>query len=88
MIASTPRGLLVTGLAGFGVNTVSGEFSQQVVGRWIEKGALGAPVEGVTVAGDLSAMLLGIDGVGKDLEYRDHVAAPSLRFRELTIGGS
>lgn len=88
MIASTPRGLFVTGLAGFGSNTVSGDFSQQVVGRWIEKGVLGAPVEGVTVAGNLSEMLLGIDAVGKDIEYRDAIVSPSLRFRELTISGT
>jgi PmbA protein len=88
MIASTPRGLLVTELAGFGIDTVSGGYSQQVVGRWIEKGILGAPVEGVTVAGNLGDMLMGIDAVGKDIEYRDNVSAPSLRFQALTISGS
>jgi PmbA protein len=88
MIAATPRGLLVTELAGFGIDTVSGAYSQQVVGRWIEKGVLGAAVEGVTVAGNLAEMLRGIDAVGKDLEHRDNVSAPSLRFRELTIAGT
>ena len=88
MIATTPRGLLVTGLAGFGIDTVSGGYSQQVVGRWIEKGALGPAVEGVTVAGNLAAMLMGVDAVGRDLEYRDTVSAPSIRFRELTIAGT
>jgi predicted Zn-dependent protease len=33
-------------------------------------------------------MLLGIDAVGNDLEYRSNVSSPSLRFKELTIGGS
>jgi len=88
MIATTPRGLLVTGLAGFGFDTVSGGYSQQVVGRWIEQGAIGAAVEGVTVAGNLAAMLIGIDAVGRDLEYRDTVSAPSIRIRELTIAGA
>ncbi|HEU4725936.1 MAG TPA: TldD/PmbA family protein [Candidatus Eisenbacteria bacterium] len=88
MIAETQRGLLVTDLAGFGIDTVSGEYSQQVAGRWIEKGVLGAAVEGVTVAGRLDEMLLGIDAVGKDIEYRAAVSSPSLRFRQLTIAGS
>jgi PmbA protein len=88
IIESTTRGLLVTEVVGFGVDTVSGHYSQQVVGRWIEKGALAAPVEGVTVAGSLSEMLLGIDAVGKDLEYRAAVCSPCLRFRELTIAGA
>ncbi|HEY6573304.1 MAG TPA: TldD/PmbA family protein [Candidatus Eisenbacteria bacterium] len=88
MISETPRGLLVTELSGFGIDTVSGEYSQQVSGRRIEKGVLGAPVEGVTVAGRLSEMLLGIDAVGKDLEYRSTISSPSVRFRQLTIAGT
>jgi PmbA protein len=78
----------VTGLAGAGIDVVSGEFSQQVEGRWIEGGKLAQPVEGVTLGGRLSEMLLGIDAVGNDLEYRSNVSSPSLRFKELTIGGS
>lgn len=88
MIAETPRGLLVTGLAGFGIDAVSGEFSQQVEGSWIEGGKVTKPVEGVTVGGRLQEMLMGIDVVGNDLEFRSNVASPSLRFRELTIGGA
>jgi len=87
LVAGIPKGLLVTDLAGFGIDTVSGEFSQQVEGQWIENGAIARPVEGVTIGGRLDEMLLGIDGVGNDLEYRDSVRSPSLRFKELTIGG-
>jgi PmbA protein len=87
LVAEVPKGLLVTGLAGFGIDVVSGEFSQQVEGRWIEGGKLAQPIEGVTIGGRLDEMLLGIDGVGSDLEYRGNVTSPSLRFREMTIGG-
>ena len=31
-------------------------------------------------------MLMAIDVVGNDLEFRSNVASPSLRFKELTIG--
>jgi PmbA protein len=88
LVEEVSRGLYVTGLAGFGVDTVSGEYSQQVDGQWIEKGVLSKPVEGVTVAGRLDEMLLGIDGVGRDLEFRSNVVSPTIRFRELTVGGS
>ena len=67
LIEDVAQGLYVNGLAGFGMDTVSGEYSQQVDGRWIEKGVLGKAVEGVTVAGRLDEMLLGIDAVGRDL---------------------
>jgi len=87
LIEEVAGGLYVTGLAGFGVDTVSGEYSQQVEGQWIEKGRLTKPVEGVTVAGRLDEMLLGIDGVGRDLEFRSNVASPTIRFRALTVAG-
>jgi len=87
LIEEVRRGLYVTGLAGFGVDTVSGEYSQEVDGQWIEKGALTKSVEGVTVAGRLDEMLLGIDGVGSDLDFRSNVVSPTIRFKELTVGG-
>lgn len=88
MIQEVPRGLYVTGTAGFGFDLASGEYSQQVEGAWIEGGKLTKPVEGVTVAGKLTDMLTGIDAVGRDLEFRTQIASPSLRFKELTIGGT
>ena len=88
MIQDVPRGLYVTGTAGFGFDLAAGEYSQQVEGFWIEGGKLTQPVEGVTVAGKLDDMLMGIDAVGKDLDFRATIASPSLRFKELTIGGT
>ena len=88
LVEDLTGGLYVTGLSGFGMDTVSGEYSQQVDGQWIEKGVLTKPVEGVTVAGRLDEMLLGIDAVGRDLEFHSNVASPAIRFKELTVGGS
>ena len=88
LVQEVDRGLYVTGLSGFGLDTVSGEYSQQVDGAWIEKGALTKAVEGVTVAGRLDEMLLGITGVGRDLEFRSNVASPTIRFQALTVGGT
>jgi PmbA protein len=80
MIQETPKGLYVTGSAGFGFDITAGEYSQQVEGFWIEGGKRSQPVEGVTVAGKLDEMLLGIDAVGKDLEFRSNIASPTIRF--------
>ena len=88
LIEDVAQGLYVNGLAGFGMDTVSGEYSQQVDGHWIEKGVLAKPVEGVTVAGRLDEMLLGIDAVGRDLDFRNNIASPTIRFKELTVGGA
>lgn len=88
LIEEVPSGLYVTGLAGFGTDIVSGEYSQQVDGQLIDKGVLTKAVEGVTVGGRLDEMLLGIDGVGRDLEFRNNVSAPTIRFKQLVVGGA
>ena len=64
ILAGVDRGLYVTDLIGFGVDLVSGDFSQGAVGHWIEKGRLVHPVHEVTIAGNLRQMLPDVDAVG------------------------
>jgi PmbA protein len=72
-------GLYVTELIGFGVNLVTGDYSQGAVGFWIEKGELTYPVEEITIAGNLKEMLLEVEMVGNDLNFRRSVVAPTSR---------
>jgi PmbA protein len=88
ILGGVDRGLYVTDLIGFGVDLVSGDYSQGAVGHWIEKGRLVHPVHEVTIAGNLKQMLLDVDAVGNDLEWRGSVACPTLRVRKMTISGS
>jgi PmbA protein len=88
IVAGVDRGLYVTDLIGFGVDLVSGDYSQGATGHWIEKGRLVHPVHEVTIAGNLKQMLLDVDAVGNDLEWRGSVACPTLRVRKMTISGS
>lgn len=87
LIASTPRGLLVTELIGMGFQPSTGDYSRGAAGIWIENGELAHPVEEVTIAGNLDAMLRGIDAVACDLVWLGSVAAPSLRITEMTLAG-
>jgi PmbA protein len=41
----------------------------------------------VTIAGNLKDMLLGLEAVGRDLEFRGSVAAPTVKIGEMTVGG-
>jgi PmbA protein len=41
----------------------------------------------VTIAGNLKDMLLGLEAVGSDLEFRGSMAAPTLKIGEMTVGG-
>jgi PmbA protein len=87
IVAATPRGLLVTGLFGHGFNPVTGDFSRGARGFWIEGGALAHPVEEITVAGQLGAMLEAVDAVGRELLWLGSVAAPPLRVARMTVAG-
>jgi PmbA protein len=88
IIAGVDRGLYVTDLIGFGVDLVSGDYSQGAAGHWIEGGRLVHPVHEVTIAGNLKDMLKDVDAVGSDLEFRGSVSAPTIRIRKMTISGS
>jgi len=81
------NGFYVTQVQGFGVNIVTGDYSQGASGLWIRDGELAFAVSEVTIAANLKDMLLGLEAVGSDLEFRGSVAAPTLKIGEMTIGG-
>lgn len=87
IVASVDRGLYVTELIGFGINFTTGDYSRGAVGFWIENGALAYPVEEITIAGNLLAMLRDIEMVGRDLVFRDQTAAPTLKIARMTVAG-
>ena len=88
IIAEVPAGLYITGLMGFGVNTVTGDYSRGATGLWIENGQLTHAVEEVTIAGNLAEMLKNVTAIGSDLEFRGAVASPTLRIDGMTIAGA
>lgn len=88
IIASTPSGLYVTELMGFGFNAVTGDFSRGASGFWIENGKFAFPVSEVTISSNLDTMLKNIDAVGDDLVLKTSVVAPTLRVKVMTISGT
>jgi PmbA protein len=88
IIADVKSGLYVTETMGFGVNLVTGDYSQGASGMWIENGELAYPVEEITIAGNLKDMYRNISAIGNDLVFRTAAAAPTLRIEGMTIAGS
>jgi PmbA protein len=87
IIAGVRNGLYVTELIGGSANTVTGDYSSGAAGLWIENGELAYPVSEITIAGNLKQMLLEIDLIGSDLDFRGSLAAPTILIREMTISG-
>jgi PmbA protein len=88
IIAGVSAGLYVTGLMGFGVNVVTGDYSRGATGLMIENGKLTHAVEEITIAGNLAEMLMNVTAIGSDLEFRGAVASPTLRIDGMTIAGA
>lgn len=87
IISSVKAGLYVVELIGFGVNTVTGDYSRGAVGLWIENGKFVHPVQEVTIAGNLRAMLTNIDMIGNDVTFLGSIAAPTLKIGKMVISG-
>jgi PmbA protein len=88
IIADVKQGLYVTETMGFGVNLVTGDYSQGASGVWIENGELAYPVEEITIAGNLKDMYKNIVAIGNDLVFRSASAAPTIRIEGMMIAGA
>ena len=88
IISGIPRGLLVTGLSGMGVNLTTGDYSRGASGLWIENGEIAHAVDEITIAGNLRDMLLGIEVVADDPRPDATISCPSLHISEMMIAGS
>ena len=88
IIASVKNGLYLTSVDWVGINYVTGDYSRGASGIWIENGKLTYPVQEFTVAGNMLDMLNNITMIGNDLEFRNSIAAPTFKMKEMTISGS
>jgi PmbA protein len=87
LIGEVKRGLYVTQLIGQGVNPVTGDYSRGASGFIVEDGELGAPVDEITIAGNLLDMFAGLTAAD-DLEFRQSVNVPTLRIDGMTVAGA
>jgi PmbA protein len=88
IVGELKSGLYVLGTMGFGVNLVTGDYSQGATGLWIENGELTHAVEEITIAGNLKEMFRNVSAIGNDLEFRGSGAVPTVRIEGMTVAGS
>lgn len=87
LLASVPRGILVTELIGQGVNPVTGDYSRGAAGFLVEGGAIGAAVSEITIAGNLRQMFATLEPAS-DLELRRGIDAPTLLIPDMTVASA
>ncbi|MDP2344794.1 MAG: TldD/PmbA family protein [Deltaproteobacteria bacterium] len=88
IIAETKKGLLVTKMLGRGADATTGDLSRGAAGFYVEDGAIAFPVEDMTIAGNARDMLLSLDRVGADLDERSALRVGTVRFANVSVGGT
>lgn len=87
MLKKLGTGLLVTELMGQGVNIVTGDYSRGAAGFWVENGIIQYPVHEITIAGNLTEMLLNIVAIGLEQETRGSVQTGSILIEQMQVAG-
>jgi len=89
LVRGLDRSLRITSLLNLHtVDPISGEFSLGATGDYLEKGELQYPVQGITIAGNLTTLLAAITGVANDLTFGSSgLGSPTFVISELSIGG-
>ena len=88
MLEKLGTGLFVTELMGSGVNYVTGDYSRGASGFWVEKGRIAFPVQEITIAGNMKAMLKGIQAVGADSYNYGSKEVGSNLINRMKVAGS
>lgn len=87
LIFDITEGFYVTELMGFGINTVTGDYSRGATGFWIENGTISYPVSEVTIAGNLKNMFLNLMQAD-DLRFKYGTDTPTIRIEGMTVAGN
>lgn len=78
---------MVTELIGFGVNTVTGDYSRGAFGYEVRGGEILGPLSEFTIAGTLDSLFSGIIGIGSDVSTRSSILCPSILVEGLRVSG-
>ena len=90
LVRGLDRSLRITSLLNLHtIDPISGEFSLGATGDYLERGERLYPVQGITIAGNLTSLLSSITGVASDLVFGSSgIGSPTFVISELSIGGS
>jgi len=88
VLKKVDRGFYFDDQGSYGFNSVTGDYSFQAQGFWIENGKKMQPVDGVTVASTSLEMLKRVVAIGNDLKWNASIACPTLLIEEMTLSGT
>ena len=87
MIKAMGTGLVISELIGFGVNTVTGDYSRGAFGFWVENGEIQYPLQEFAIAGNLTEIFKKLVAVGNDVDERENIRVGSVLIESMTVAG-
>jgi PmbA protein len=89
LLGQVDDGLFIVELMGLHTaDSVAGEFSLGALGFRIEKGVVGEPVAGITVAGTLEETLEKVEAISDTVKFSGDTGSPAILISEMDISGS
>ncbi len=86
VVRSVKKGIIVEQTQGWGLHSVTGQYSAGINGILVQNGKRIKPVAGVTLAASAEDILKGIGAVCDDIEFHWDMTSPSLMVKRMNVG--
>jgi PmbA protein len=86
VISSLKKGIIVEQTQGWGLHSVTGQYSAGINGILVENGKRIRPVAGVTLAASAEEVLTGVGAVCDDIKFYWDMTSPSLMIKRMKVG--
>ena len=86
VIASCKKGIIVEGTQGWGLHSVTGNYSAGINGILVKNGKRIKPVANVTIAAGADELLKGIGAICDDITFYRSFNSPSIMVKKMKVG--
>ena len=86
VIAACKTGIIVEETQGWGLHSVTGQYSAGINGILVKDGKRIRPVANVTIAADADRLLNGIGAICDDITFYDSFNSPSIMVKSMMVG--
>lgn len=86
VIASCKKGIIVEETQGWGLHSVTGQYSAGISGVLVENGQRIRPVGNVTIASSADELLNGIGAICDDISFFDTFSSPTIMVKRMRVG--
>jgi len=86
VIASCKKGIIVEETQGWGLHSVTGQYSAGIVGILVRNDKRIRPVANVTIAAGADELLNGIGAICDDITFYDDFSSPTIMVKTMKVG--